>query len=345
MEIRVYSPNLRFQGVAENQRSVTWNRKYFEAGSFEIVVPITEANVKLFQMGNLVWLQGAVEAGIIENLKYIQTNNENNITVSGRFLESYMDRRVIHPMVNFSGKTEVAMRNLLDGITPELPYVELGELKGYDEEISFQSEWQNLLVVESNLAKASNFGFRFRPNFTDRVISFEIYKGLNRIRAQHERNYAEFSEDYDNLNEATFIINSQLEKTVCYVAGEDGTIVTVGDDTLEGYDRKEFYVEAKDIKATGISSEEYRAALTQRGNEKLEENALSKSFECVTIPLGNFTYKKDYDLGDIVTAKKLNWSISNDFRITEIMEVYEHGAMQVIPTLGNPLPTKLSLEV
>lgn len=348
MEIRIYSRDLRFQGVSENQTSVIWTRRYFEAGDFEIHAPITDNNVKLYQIGNIVWIQGAVEAGIIEDLKYEETRLLNSITVKGRFLESYMDRRVIHPTVNFSGLTEVGMRTLLQNITPSFPYVELGELQGYEESVRFQCSWKNLLTYETKLAKASNLGFRFRPNFTERKIYFDVYKGFDRTRSQHERSYTEFSDEFDNINEATYCINDQLSKTVAYVLGEgegaNRTMVIVGDDTGTGYDRRELYVDAKDISSEELTPAQYQAALIQRGLEKLNENVLSNSLECVTIPLGNFVYKKNYDLGDIVTTKKTNWGVGQNLRITEIQEIYEHGAMQVVPTLGTALPTTLDTE-
>ena len=348
MEIRVYSRDLRFQGVSENQTSVIWTRKYFETGEFEIHTPITPDNVRLYQMGNIVWLQGAVEAGIIEDLIYEETPTINAITVKGRFLESYMDRRIIHTTVNFTGKTEVAMRQLLDGIEYALPNVELGTLQGFNETVSFQCTWKNLLSFESKLAMASNLGFRFRPDFNARKIYFDVYKGLDRTRSQHSRSFTEFSDEFDNLNSASYSINDQLERTVAYVAGEgegsERRVVIVGDTTGTGYDRRELFVDAKDISSEDITDAEYVAALTQRGIEKLNENMMSNSLECVTVPQGNFDYKVNYDLGDVVTTRKSNWGISQDLRITEIQEVYEHGAMQVVPTLGNPLPTTLNTE-
>lgn len=348
MEIRIYSRDLRFQGVSENQTSVIWTRRYFEPGDFEIHTPITENNVKLYQLGNIVWIQGAVEAGVIEDLKFEETKLLNSITIKGRFLESYMDRRVIHPTVNFSGYTEVGMRSLLANISPVFPYVELGDLKGYDELVDFQCTWKELLTMESKLARLANLGFRFRPDFTARKIYFEVYKGLDRSRSQHERAYAEFSDDFDNLNEATYMINNQLEKTVAYVLGEgegsERAMVIVGDDTGTGYDRRELYVDARDLSSEDLTAAQYQAALIQRGYEKLNENMLSNSLECVTIPLGNFTYKQNYDLGDIVTTRKSNWNVGQDLRITEVQEIYEHGAMQVVPTLGDPLPTTLNME-
>ena len=348
MEIRIYSQDLRFQGVSENQTSIIWRRKYFEPGEFEIHTPITAENVKLYQLNNLVWLQGAVEAGIIEDLKLEETNTINQIVVKGRFLESYMDRRIIYPLVNFEGKTEVAMRKLVDDLIDPFPFVELGELQGYDEEVSFQVSWKNLLDYETKLAMASNLGYRFKPDFTSRKIYFEIYKGLDRTRSQHVRSFTEFSDDFDNINSAAFNTNNQLEKTVAFVLGEgEGaarTMVIVGDSEGTGFERRELYVDARDLSSDGLTDAQYRAALEQRGIEKLNENMRSTSLECVTIPLGNFNYKRDYDLGDIVTTKKSNWNVGQDLRITEIEEVYEHGAMQVVPTLGNPLPTTLSME-
>lgn len=348
MEIRIYSQDLRFQGVSENQTSISWHRRYFDTGSFEIHTPITPENVRLYQLNNIVWLQGAVEAGVIEDLKLEETNNINEITVKGRFLESYMDRRVIYPTVNFEGKTEVAMRKLVDDLIDPFPFVELGELQGYDDEVNFQVSWKNLLDFEKKLATTSNLGFRFKPDFTARKIYFEVYKGLDRTRSQHVRSFTEFSDDLDNINSAAFNTNNQLEKNVAYVLGEgEGaarTMVIVGDSESTGYSRKELYVDARDLSSDGLTTAQYEAALTQRGIEKLNENMISTSLECVTIPLGNFNYKRDYNLGDIVTTKKTNWSVGQDLRITEIEEVYEHGAMQVVPTLGNPLPTTLSME-
>ena len=348
MEVRVYSQDLRFQGVSENQTSIIWTRKYFETGEFEIHVPITPENVRLYRLTNLVWLQGAVEAGVIEDLQYIETNNSNEIVAKGRFLESYMDRRVVHPTVNFTGYTEVGMRTLLSGLAESFPYVELGELQGFDEEVSFQCTWKNLLDIETKLAKSSNLGFRFRPDFTARKIYFEVYKGLDRTRNQHARSYTEFSDDFDNINSATYSINDQLEKTIAYVAGEgegaSRVVVEVGDTEGTGYNRRELYVDARDISSADLTTDQYRAALIQRGIEKLNENVFSSYLECSTLPMGNFNYKVNYDLGDVVTTKKTNWGVGQDLRITEVQEIYEHGAMEVRPTLGTPLPTTLNME-
>lgn len=347
MEIRVYDANLNFKGISENQTSFVWTRRYFESGEFRIYLPLTDDNLKLYKLGNLVTYRGANEAGVIEDLTLRNTSTERVIIASGRFLTSYMDRRLVRPTLNFSGKVEVAMRKMLSDAVA-IPLVELGELNGYDETIEFQATYKNLLTMEENLSKGSNIGFRFRPDFTAKKIYFETYKGLDKSRSQTDRAFVEFSDMFDNLNSVENRQNDQLLKNVGYVGGEgEGnarTYLIVGDDSLTGLERREIFIDAKDISSDEITQAEYLAALRTRGLEKMEEHVFSNAYECATIPSGNFEYKKDYDLGDIVTIKKSDWGLNTIQRITEIQEVYEHGSATIVPIFGSPLPTKISME-
>ena len=347
MEVRVYDEKLNFQGISENQTSFVWTRRYFESGEFRIYLPLTDDNLKLYKLGNLVTYRGANEAGVIEDLILRNTSTERVIIAEGRFLTSYMDRRLVRPTLNFSGKVEVAMRKMLADAVP-IPLVQLGTLNGFDETIEFQATYKNLLTMEEKLSKGSNIGFRFRPDFTNKVIFFETYKGLDKSRNQTDRAFVEFSDMFDNLNSVENRQNDQLLKNVGYVGGEgegsERVYIIVGDDTLTGLERRELFIDAKDISSEDLTQEEYLVALRTRGLEKMEEHLFSNSYECSTIPSGNFEYKKDYDLGDIVTIKKSDWGLNTTQRITEIQEVYEHGSATIVPTFGNPLPTKINME-
>ena len=348
MEIRLYDPNMDFLGVTENQTSLLWTRRYFEPGEFELHAPVTPYNVGLLKLNNLVWMRGAAEAGVIEDVKTEQNNIKNEITVKGRFLESYMDRRLIRPTLNYSGLTEVAMRTILSNIQVPIPKVQLGELNGYDETITFQATYKNLMEYETKLAKSALFGYRFRPDFTNKTITFEIYKGIDHSRSQTDRNWVEFSESYKNVSSASSQENSQLYKNVCYVGGQgegsERVWVTVGDDTLVGLDRREVYRNASDVSRDDVSYATYVEELRQRGYQELEEDSIAYSFETTTTPRGNFNYKENYDLGDIVTIKKENWGLSVDLRLSAITEVYEHGTATIQPTFGSPLPETIDWE-
>ena len=253
-----------------------------------------------------------------------------------------MDRRLIKKTVNFSGKTEVAMRQLYSGVVP-LPLVELGNLNGFPESVEFQVTMKNLLTYESKLSRAGAIGFRFRPDFRERKIVFETYQGKDRTFNQHENNRVIFSESYNNLNNAIYRYNNQNLKTFAIVGGQgEGdarTYYELGGG--EGYDLREIFVDAKDINPDGLTAAQYKAALLQRAQEALNDAIASETLESETDAAINFVYKEDYDLGDIVTVRKKKWNLYMNQRITELSEVYEYGGMTVVPTFGDPLPEKI----
>lgn len=342
MEVRIYGRNLFRIGQIENQTSLIWTRKFYEPGTFELHAPITDENLYMLQEGNIIGKKGSDEAGIIEDIEKEESDIKNEITVKGRFLSSYMDRRLIKKTVNFSGYIEVAMRQLYSGCIP-IPLVELGSLNGFTERAEFQATMKNLLAYENKLSRAGAIGFRYRPDFVNHKIIFETYQGKNRALNQHENNRVIFSEDYNNLNNAIYKYNSQNLKTFAIVGGQgEGdarTYYELGGG--EGYDLREVFVDAKDINPEGMTAAQYKAALLQRAQETLNESIVSESLECETEAAINFTYKEDYDLGDIVTVKKKKWNLYMNQRITELSEVYEYGGMTVVPTFGDPLPEKI----
>lgn len=345
MEIRIYDREMNFIGVIENQSSFQWNRKYNGVGDYELHMPITDDNARMVALGNLVWFRGAVEVGVMESIKFTMYRGATTIVVTGRFAESYMDRRLIRPRLNFSGTVEDAMRKILDDAEP-IPNVVLGDRLGLTDRVEFQATYKEVLAYEEKLAQSVNYGFRFRPNFTDKTLTFEIYQGVDHSMQQSDHNRVVFSESYGNLNEIDYMQNNQLLKNVAYVGGEgegiDRTFITIGDDTLEGLDRREVFVDAKDVqKEEGMTDAEYIALLQTRGYEKLNEDTEARSIELETNPDGNFVYKRDYNVGDIVTIKKANWGIQTNLRVTAITEVYEKGYVKVVPTFGTPLATSI----
>ena len=345
MEVRIYDENFNLKKIIENHISLLWKKRYNDIGEFTLVCPATDDNIKNTVLNRIVWVKGKKEAGVIESRTLEQNNTQNTITLKGRFLESYMDRRLIRPTLNYSGTIELAMRKILTDAVA-IPMVQLGELHGYTDTIEFQATYKNLLEYEKKLAKTANYGFRFVPDFTNKTITFEIYKGLDHSIHQSDRPRVIFSEDYANMTSSHYEENNQLYETVCYVGGEgdwqDKEIVVSGDNTLTGLARREMYHDGSDLTSNGLTMDQYRAALAQRGNDVLEGCVLAKSFSCETNPNGNFKYGSSYDVGDIVTIEKTQWGVSEDQRITEITEIYEHDIPTIEPVFGTPLPETIS---
>ena len=348
MDLMFYNKELLLLGIMDNQRSVLWRRRFYQPGEFSVILPITDDNVRLCQLGNIVSFSGAKEAGVIEEVRMTQQRLVMQIKISGRFLSSYLDRRLIRPRINYSGTVEGAMRYLISNLEEPLP-IQLGELNGFTEEVTFQATYKNLLTYMTKLSKAANIGYRVRPDFTERVMYFETYKGVDHSINQSVRTRVVFSPEFRNLQTAESIDNIQLLKNVCYVGGQgqgdDRIYERVGDNTLVGLDRREVFYSRTDIsKEEGMTDEQYRTLLRTGGQEKLGDCVLNNSFQATCLPFGNFEYKRDYDLGDVVTVQKPDWGITTHLRMAEITEVYEHGAATIEPVFGEPLPETIDWE-
>ena len=344
IEVRIYTASMDFAGIVDNFSSLQWNRKYSEPGSFELHCPITPVNTALLHRGALVWKKGAKEAGVIEDLKLEETAKKAEITAKGRFLSSYMDRRLIRPFYACYGKkAELAIREIYSNAAA-IPQVELGALQGYTETVTFQATYQNLLTKVEEICAGMATGFRFRPDFVNRKIYFELYRGLDHSVTQSDRERVIFSDSFANLNSATYEENEQIYKNICYVGGQgegsDRTIVEVGDTNSTGLERRESFLSATDVRNDSISDSQYKEALKQRGNAALSNSILASSFDASVNPNGNFRYLEDYDLGDIVTVQKEAYGITQNLRITEISEVYENGIYKIEPKFGEGLTVK-----
>lgn len=344
MEIFVYDRNLRRKGIIEDQTSLQWHRKYYECGTFELHAPVTEKNLRYLEPGNVISIGNKREAAVIRG---DQTEEEstlvNEIVRTGYFLPVYFGDRLTGPLFNYSGTVEDAMRYMISKAA-EIPLLDVAEGTGDLTKIEFQATYKNVLSYMSKLARYAEIGFRVVPDFKKKKMTFETYKGIDRTQRQGKNPRVIFSETYKNLNQAkhNYSDENYITKVIVGGAGEgkDRIYVTVGGGS--GFDLREHSLDATDINRDELTNAQYLAALRTRGEEFLAEHGILENFEAKAEADVNFTYGKDYDLGDIVTVKKKKWNKTQNLRITEICEVYEYGGMYVVPTFGDALPTMIN---
>ena len=354
MDIHVFDKELSYIDNIDMLTSLIWTRRYYTAGKFELHCPITSHNISTLARNNLIWKQDSNEVGIIEYRRlYTDENGEEIITVVGRMLTSILDRRILYTTEQHTNKNvEIIMRNMVDkncistSEKRKLPII-LGELKGYTERADYQKTYGNLLEELTALSQASDIGFLIRTDMENKKHYFECYKGIDRSIDQEENSHVVFSRENDNLYKQEYIDDVLNLRTTALVAGEGEGAErkrTVVNDEYTGLDRYELYVDARDIQQTvddvTMPDSEYLNLLRQRGKEKLAECKDIQTFEG-TIVTNNYEYGKDFDLGDIVTVIDKRWNVIVNTRITEVNEIYENGKVEIVPTLGNNIPTIL----
>ena len=343
MQLRIFNSDMDLLGIIENAYSIQWIRNYTSCGTFEIHTPIDTQTLKLVKLDNIVWIQGKKECGVIEGITIEQSASTSNVKIVGRFAESYFSRRLIKNTFNFNGKVEEAMRQLVT--LADIPRVRLGALNGFDNKIQFQATYKNTLTYIEKLSQASNIGFRLVPNFDEKTFTFETFKGVDRSENQRDRPRVIFSQHNGDISKAEYTASNQDYYNVCYVGGQgEGSsrqIVICGDNSLTGLERRETFINGSDIEKDKLTDSQYIEMLKQRGESNLKEKNLVQSLEKEDRTGGTYNYPFDYDVGDIITNKLECWNISSNDRVTSVKEVYEHGRMVAVPTLGTPLPSTI----
>lgn len=355
--------NSTFENIGEvNQyNSLIWPDKFNGYASFELWAPITEENSEYFKKGNILWC-GGDNAAVVEIVKStIDDKGTKTFNVKGRTLEMILTTRIIWGTYNASNKYastimyEIVNQNCVNptNASRKIPYLECAEDKQLGGKMSIQKTGGEVYDALTTIASNKDLGFNvlFRPK--EKKLIFEVVAGVDRTIEQNEVDPVEFSTDLEDILSSSYYTNNQDEKNVAFIQGEgDGTsrISQIsGNNELEGFNRKELYVDARDIQSefanengatTTLTPEEYDAALVNRGNDKLAECKTIETFEAQIRVFGDIQYEfgKDYQKGDKVTVRDKQLGVVVSARITEVEEDFDDEYALVL-TFGYSYPT------
>lgn len=319
-------------GIVESFEYLRWTRRYSQCGSFEIKAIATPENTALLKEGNIIWKNDDEEAGIIEHLQLSHTEQEF-ITASGRFVTSFLSRRIVWGTEKLSGDISVCVEQLLDNnlINPTDTNRQITGISFSSPNlgipVSTQISHRNLMDAVTGLCTSSDIGIK--TVFTPATGSFavKLYNGAN--------SQAVFSKEYENLTEQIYTESAADYANTALIGGEgEGAGRTfVAITSGSGETRREIFVDAKDLRAEDFGAE-YINTLTFRGQSKLNEQAIQYSFDTSVNPHGNLTYKIDFDLGQAVKVISKAWGVSMTTRITEVEETYDADGQSISVVFG-----------
>lgn len=331
-----FDKELNMLGVIDYFISLRWRRKYFEAGEFEIVLPVTPYILKLIGEDVIVMRNNYTEAGIIETIEFNDDGDNEEVIISGRFLSSILERRIIKNPLNFSGNSIEGMNTIIDNMTPFTSQWETVPPLMSSRFIEFQATYKNVYDYMCRLSEYSNIGFRVVPNVDSKVYMFEAWTGVDRTSNQSENEQYSFSDDNFNIEQGSLVLSNKTKANYILVGGEgEGSDrVKVEITTSEtGFDLYEVFSDQKSMSSNGLSDTAYKNQLRDVGNSLVCDGV--KTFEVNAIGISD--YKNKWDLGDIVNIKKEKWGQYTTQRIIEVEEVIEDGTKTIFPTFGSPL--------
>ena len=352
-----------FENIGEINQfdSLIWPDKFNGHASFELWAPITEENSEYLKKGNILWCGGDNAAKIEIVKSTIDDDGTKTFNVKGRTLEMLLTTRIIWGTYNALDKYvstvmyEIVNQNCINPINSKrkIPYLECAEDKFLGEKVSFQKTGGEVYDSLTTIASSNDLGFNllFRPK--EKKLIFEVVQGVDRTVEQTDVDPVEFSTDLEDILSSSYYTNNQDEKNVAFIqgagSGSERKNKISGNNDLEGFERKELYVDARDLQqssvnedgtTTSLSEEEYDATLLNRGNDKLAEHAATETFEAQIRVFGDIQYEfgKDYQKGDKVTVRDKQLNVMVSARITEVEEDF-NDEYALILTFGYSYPT------
>lgn len=317
--MEVYVLNTKFESIAvvDEFESLIWTDRYNEAGDFELYLAMNKKLLEYLRQDYYLWNPDSDHVMIIEQLNITSDlESGNKLIVTGRSLESILDRRIIWGQKVLTGNLQNAVKTLITEniIAPSILDRQIDNFVFEDSDngkilsltIDAQYTGDNLYDVIHTLCEKNKIGFKIVLNDKNQFV-FSLYIGEDRSYEQTKNPYVIFSPDFENIINSNYLESKKSLKNVTLVAGEgEGaarrtSVVGSGN----GLERRELFTDARDISSDigndqKLTDAEYISQLNQRGTENLAENIATTSFEGEVEATRMFKYGIDFFIGDIV---------------------------------------------
>ena len=229
MEFMVLDKNYDGIAMIDTFTSAIWTVRYDEAGDFEIYTPVRLDYIQAMQIGNYLWNRDSDRLMVIETVE-IETDSEEGpqLIITGRSLESILDRRIVTSSQNFSGNLQSVLFAIIQNeviSSDETRRIPGFSLKANSDsritsiaisELSIRGE--NVYDVVCSLCQANKIGWRILPKGAG-GFEFELYAGVDRSYAQSVNPYVTFSPSFENLLNSNYIKSFKSYKNSIYAVG------------------------------------------------------------------------------------------------------------------------------
>ena len=379
MDIRVFNKSAEPLGLVDEMSALIWTIRYFKLGDFQLQAPMTDNNRRLLKVGNVIvkhdgYIDHVDSSNVVwrraMEITYVKYSRDSEgqqlIEVEGSSIASWLNLRVIYPQYQYSGTIQQIINFLYDkncgsgaDTVRKFPsnFVVLPQATFAGSTVDYSNEELCYLGDEIiSLTQRGKLGFDVFIDEAGKRFGFCLYKGADKTADNTGGNApCIFSTEYDNISDQTFEDNTAPLKTMAYVRGASDSqgvteIVSVGGSGETGLIRRELAVNATDIQRQAENSQgeqedipaaTYRAMLSTKGVTELASCVEAYNFVSQVRLDSNLVYKRDFDIGDVITCLERSWGVTINSRITEIKQTFEAGSEVIEATFGESSPTLL----
>lgn len=357
MDIYILDSLLRRETLVDKYLSFIWTERVDSYGDFELILPSTPNNRRLFISGTRI---ACSESYYVMTVKTLVNGKDeegrDTLKVTGVSLEQMLEDRVAAaalddlttvPKWTITNSPAAISRKIFHDICVSgtlnagdiIPFINEGTIMPVNtipepiDTITVDLTPQSVYDAIKSICETWSLGFRILRNGDTSQLWFDVYSGSDRTTLQTILPAVVFSPELDSLQNVTELRSTANYKNVAYVFGPAGYETVYPPDVdpaTAGFERHVLMVDASDITSDNPA---VSAAMIQRGKEALAQQRSIAAFDGEINPNSNYKYGTHYFLGDLVEMRNVD-GVTNNMRVTEQIFVSDSEGERTYPTLA-----------
>ena len=247
MELLVLNTLFDTVAVIDVFESFNWTDRYNEAGDFEVIALATTQLISVIKTDYYLYFQKSSHLMIIEDIEGLtDLEDGDRIKITGRSLESILDRRIVLDQTTFAENTSfqtAVLKILNDSLGSNAPewrvipnFIISASSNSAITSLKIESGAQylgdNVYDVIVKLCKLKKVGFKVVLNSSNK-FDFSLYIGTDHSSDNQASVPVIFSPFFENITNTKYYKSVKTLKTINYVTGED-----LGDGVYKSYGDK-----------------------------------------------------------------------------------------------------------
>lgn len=375
--IRIITTDFQLIAEIDNYESLLIESSWSGIGTCEIKINRHMLYANELTKGRILFPGAEKDKPYIIKHREIEVDERGKVSenwiIKAISLKGMLAQRITTPPVDkaydyVNSNVETIMRGYVErnAITPTdadrvIPNLAQSRNEGKGPQTTYQTRFKNLADELGELSLVSGLGWNVRIDTAAKQFVFDVLEGRDLTVNQNTLPPVIFSPKFNSLKQLSYTESELNYKNTAYVAGQGEGIgrrvVKIG--ASSGLNRHEIFVDARDI-AEEITPEDDGNPetpnepvprpeqdviddLIARGNQNLAEYDQEEFMEGQVLQKSPFVYKRDYELGDVVTIRNDDWGITMSARITIIRESYSASGKAIEVTFNESQPTLIQV--
>ena len=203
----------------------------------------------------------------------------------------------------------------------------------------WMTRYEQLDTVLQNVSEYTDIGWEIYFDLSDTPsLVFDVVPGVDRSSVQSAESRVMFSIDFENITSLTYAHDVLNWRNVAYAGGKgegvDRLILKVPKEETEatGMNRFEVFIDCGELE---VMESETALSLAEEAKHKLLDYEKVENLTATVEQSGSFRYRREWDLGDLVTVTDRTLGVAMEKRITQVTERYEAQNCGIDVQFGN----------